>query len=66
MGWVANQVDGRILAQADNIAYLRHQLATRYGAPLLANVPYQTSPDALTIQKRLPRRWDVRKKLSNL
>ena len=38
MGWVANHVDGRILAQADNIAYLRHQLATRYGAPLLANL----------------------------
>ncbi|MBK9346072.1 MAG: dethiobiotin synthase [Burkholderiales bacterium] len=35
VGWVANHVDASMLAQADNIAYLQHQLATRYGSRAL-------------------------------
>lgn len=64
-GWVANHVDPAMLAQADNIAYLRHQLATHYGAPLLASVPYQPNTAANTIQISLPRPLDVRKQLLN-
>ena len=63
VGWVANHVDDTMLAQADNIAYLQHQLATRSGAPLLASVPYQPSPDALTIQIGLQPLWNLRKQL---
>ena len=63
VGWVANHVDPTMLAQADNISYLRHQFATRYGAPLLASVPYQPNPNANTIQISLPRPLDVRNKL---
>jgi len=60
VGWVANHVDARMLAQADNMAYLQHQLATRYGAPLLASVPYLPNIAANTIQISLPRALDVR------
>ena len=60
VGWVANHVDARMLAQADNMAYLQHQLATRYGAPLLASVPYLPNTAANTIQISLPRALDVR------
>ena len=58
-GWVANQVDASMPAQADNIAYLQHQFATRYAAPLLASVPHQPSPDANTIQIALPPAWNA-------
>lgn len=60
VGWVANHVDASMLAQADNMAYLQHQLATRYGAPLLASVPYLPNTAANTIQISLPRALDVR------
>ena len=60
VGWVANHVDASMLAQADNMAYLQHQLATRYGAPLLASVPYLPNIAANTIQISLPRALDVR------
>ncbi|MBK7003688.1 MAG: dethiobiotin synthase [Burkholderiales bacterium] len=60
VGWVANHVDARMLAQADNMAYLQNQFATRYGAPLLGSVPYQPHTAANTIQISLPRPLDVR------
>ncbi len=40
-GWVANHVDPRMAAQADNIAYLQARLA----APLWAEVPHMAGPD---------------------
>ena len=49
-GWVANQIDPAMLAQAENIAYLAHRLA----APLLGVVPYQRLPDATKIALDLP------------
>lgn len=58
-GWVANQVDASMPAQADNIAYLQHQFATRYAAPLLASVPHQPNPDANTIQIAFPPAWNA-------
>lgn len=63
-GWVANQVDPTMLAPTDNIAYLQQQLHTRYQAPLLATVPYQSAPDANNIQISLPPSWNMRKQLS--
>lgn len=63
-GWIANQVDPTMLAQADNIAYLQQQLQTRYQAPLLATVPFQPVLDTKSIQIALPPSWTVRKQLS--
>lgn len=48
-----------------SVSSRRHQtaskIATRYDAPLLASVPYQTSPNAHTIQISLPRTLGVHK-----
>ncbi len=63
-GWVANHVDPTMLAQADNIAYLQHQLQSRYQAPLIATVPYQTTIDEKSSQIDLPPSWMLRKQLS--
>jgi dethiobiotin synthetase len=49
-GWVANHIDPAMLAQAENIAFLKEQL----GAPLLGVVPYQLMPDAKTVTLDLP------------
>ena len=49
-GWVANHIDPAMLAQAENIAFLRLRLA----APLLGVVPFQDIPDAQTVLLSLP------------
>ena len=52
-GWVANQVDPTMLAQDDNITFLRHRLQ----APLLACVPHQPVPDPRAVTFHLPTAW---------
>lgn len=54
-GWIANRVDPRMLAPEDNIAWLRQHL----GAPLLAELPHQASPDARALAAcyHLPPEW---------
>lgn len=52
-GWVANHVDAGMLAQEDNIAFLRKKLQ----APLLATIPYQAAPDPRAIHFELPSTW---------
>ncbi len=52
-GWVANHIDPAMLAQEDNIAFLR----TRLQAPLLATVPWEPGLDAHAITFDLPVPW---------
>jgi dethiobiotin synthetase len=52
-GWVANRLDPAMDAQEDNIAWLQGRLA----APLLADIPYQSRPDARTLAIDLPLSW---------
>jgi len=52
-GWVANQVDASMLAQDDNIAFLQRQLQ----APLLATIPYQSTPNPRALTFKLPSAW---------
>lgn len=52
-GWVANHVDASMLAQEDNIAYLQQKLQ----APLLATIPYQSTPDPRALVFNLPQTW---------
>ncbi|MDI9333603.1 MAG: dethiobiotin synthase [Cytophagales bacterium] len=54
-GWVANHVDPDMLAQADNIAFLRQQLQ----APLLASIAHQAQLDARNIHLELPLTWQT-------
>lgn len=41
-GWVANCIDPNMSALEGNITYLSQQLMTRYQAPLLARLPFQS------------------------
>ncbi len=52
-GWVANRVDPAMDAVDENIAYLRARLA----APLLAEVPHQSVPEARNLAFELPAHW---------
>ena len=52
-GWVANHVDSSMLAQEDNIAFLRQKLQ----APLLATIPFQATPDPRALAFNLPQTW---------
>lgn len=52
-GWVANHVDPAMLAQQDNLAFLRQKIQ----APLLAVVPYQSVPDPRALTFNLPLEW---------
>jgi len=52
-GWIANHVDASMLAQADNIAFLRHKLQ----APLLVTIHHQAAPDPRAIHLELPPTW---------
>ena len=52
-GWVANHVDATMLAQEDNIAFLRQKLQ----APLLATIPHQAAPDPRAVIFELPLAW---------
>lgn len=52
-GWVANHVDATMLAQDDNIAFLRQNLQ----APLLATIPFQATPDPRALTFNLPKEW---------
>ncbi|MCJ7798805.1 MAG: dethiobiotin synthase [Polaromonas sp.] len=52
-GWVANQVDAAMLAQDDNITFLQRQLQ----APLLATIPYQSTPNPRALTFNLPSAW---------
>jgi dethiobiotin synthetase len=49
-GWVANRIDPAMQAQEDNIAWLKRHL----GAPLLADIAYQATPDPRAIAIELP------------
>lgn len=52
-GWVANHVDAAMLAQEDNIAFLRQKLQ----APLLATIPHKAALDPRAIHFELPPAW---------
>ncbi|MBG6070297.1 MULTISPECIES: dethiobiotin synthase [unclassified Polaromonas] len=52
-GWVANHVDPAMLAQQDNLAFLRQKIQ----APLLATIPYQRVPDPDALRFNLPLEW---------
>ncbi|MBG6077206.1 dethiobiotin synthase [Polaromonas sp. CG_9.11] len=52
-GWVANHVDPAMLAQQDNLAFLRQAIQ----APLLATIPYQSVLDARALTFNLPLEW---------
>ena len=52
-GWVANHVDPAMLAQEDNIAFLRQRLQ----APLIASIPHQSAPDPRAVAFQLPAAW---------
>ncbi|MEO6319773.1 MAG: dethiobiotin synthase [Polaromonas sp.] len=52
-GWVANHIDPAMLAQQDNIAFLRQKLQ----APLLATIPYQSVADPRALTFNLPLEW---------
>ena len=52
-GWVANHVDPAMLAQQDNLAFLRQKIQ----APLLATVPYQPVFDPGALVFNLPLEW---------
>ncbi len=52
-GWVANRIDPAMRAQDDNIGWLRRKLP----APLLADIPHQTLPDARALTVQLPPAW---------
>lgn len=52
-GWIANHIDAAMLAQADNIAFLRQKLQ----APLLATIPHQAAPDPRAVHFDLPSEW---------
>lgn len=52
-GWIANRVDPDMLEPEANMAYLREHL----GAPLLADIPWQASPDARAVRVDLPKEW---------
>ena len=52
-GWVANHVDPAMLAQHDNIAFLKQTLQ----APLLATIPFQATLDARALRFDLPQGW---------
>jgi dethiobiotin synthetase len=49
-GWVANRIDPAMQAKEDNIAWLKRRL----GAPLLADIAYQATPDPRAIAIQLP------------
>ena len=52
-GWVANQTDPNMQAQADNLDFLQHRL----NAPLLAQIAWQPNPDPKTMTINLPATW---------
>jgi dethiobiotin synthetase len=49
-GWVANHIDPAMQAQDENIAWLQRRL----GAPPLANIAYQHTPDPRAMTIHLP------------
>ena len=52
-GWVANHIEPTMLAQQDNIAFLRQQL----GAPLLATIPFMADAQADQVTVDVPDTW---------
>lgn len=52
-GWIASRVDPAMLVPEDNLAWLQQHLQ----APLLADIPYQATPDARAIPYTLPKEW---------
>lgn len=52
-GWICNRVDASMLAQDDNIAYLRSHL----DAPLLADISHSAAPDPRAVTIQLPPDW---------
>ena len=54
-GWVVSRIDPHMLAPEDNIAWLRQHL----NAPLLADLPHQSAPDARALAAcyQLPLEW---------
>ena len=52
-GWIASRVDPQMREPEANLAYLRQHL----GAPLLADLPWQAQPDALSVPVQLPPAW---------
>lgn len=52
-GWVANHIDPLMGAQDENVGWLERRLA----APLLADIPHLTRPDARALILKLPPTW---------
>ena len=52
-GWVANHIEPNMLAQADNLDFLQHQLS----APLLAKIAWQPDPNPKEMKINLPPTW---------
>lgn len=52
-GWIASRVDPDMLVPEENMDWLRRKL----GAPLLADLPWQTQPDPRNAQFTLPKEW---------
>ena len=55
-GWICSRVDPHMLAPEENLATLRRALGA-LGAPLLADIPHQTLPDARSARVQLPQEW---------
>ena len=55
-GWVASRVEPQMLVPEENMDWLRHQLG-RLGAPLLADIPWQATPDPRLTSFSLPKEW---------
>lgn len=53
LGWVANRIDPQMLEADANLAYLKQHL----GAPLLADIHWQTTLDPQAIAFNLPEAW---------
>ena len=52
-GWMVSRIEPSMLEPAANIAWLERNL----GAPLLADMPYQTQPDPRLAEVQLPKEW---------
>ncbi|WP_347613695.1 ATP-dependent dethiobiotin synthetase BioD, partial [Comamonas thiooxydans] len=55
-GWVASRVEPQMLVPEENMDWLRNQLG-RLGAPLLADIPWQATPDPRLTSFSLPKEW---------
>lgn len=55
-GWMASRVDPQMLVPEENMEWLRRQM-DRLGAPLLADIAWQATPDSRVARVSLPKEW---------